>query len=240
MRMRSSSTDERTVQIPMPYAIGRPEGAPPPDELRPGVIDGQPVRPDKTKGNRFGDPNIVANGDGGYRRDKSTFRVHIRRDGSVKIQDVGSAGIDGASGLGLSGHFDLTDMLMRAHGEDPYRYEKEKILNETREERAKMAIADRAERLREAVHKMPDYLTKVWGHAGWSDAQRRQLLFLLWDEVAESGDDEVVHAGVEVRRTIEAFIREHLPAGGPRAYTDEELRALNETRTAHERFAPYQ
>jgi hypothetical protein len=224
----------------MPYAIGRPEGAPPETELRPGVIDGQPIRPGSRKpGNAFGDPRIVADGDGGYRRDKPTFSVRINRDGSVKITDAGNVGVDGAAGLGVAGHFDLTDAVMRAHGEDPYRYEKEKILNETREERARMAIADRQERLREAVHKMPDYLGKVWGHAGWSDAQRRQILFLLWDEVAETGDDEVVHAGVEVRRTIEAFIREHLPAGSAQAYTEQELRALNEKRTAHERFAPY-
>ena len=51
----------------------------------------------------------------------------------------------------------------------------------------------------------------------------------MWRETAGS-DDEVGAAGRKARATIEAFIRERLPAGSEDAYTDDELRRSTRAR----------
>jgi hypothetical protein len=236
-----------TLVVPAPWTIGEPAGAPSAHELRPGILDDAPLRGGKPfipgRGNPLG-PGVVADGDGGYVKQRTTFVAHVRGDGSVRFNDRANLGVDGLGpdsrlNLTLQGHFDLTDALMRAHGEDPYRYEKERFLEETRDARGQMALADREDRFRQALVRMPGYLDRVWSHDSWTDAQRRRLLFDLWDEVAEDGDAALVHAGVQVRAIIEGFIRRRLPAGSRAAYTEQELLVLDGIRRSRTRFRPY-
>ncbi len=201
---------------------------PPVGQLPPGVLGG-PIRapappvPGDHAG-RLG-PRVVPDGDGGYREDHIAFTGKIDRDGAIRFEDKLS--------------LDITDALIRLHGEDPYRYEKAKLMERTREERAGMAVAERTDRLHGAVARMPAYLEKVWTHTAWPAAQRRVALFALWQEVAEDGADEVVSTGRMVRATIAAFIRRRLPEGSRDAFTREEIEALNRGRTCTARFEPY-
>jgi hypothetical protein len=64
-------------------------------------------------------------------------------------------------------------------------------------------------------------------------AERRQLLFELWDECDNT------NSGREARASILAFIRRRLPLGGADAYSPDELERLNGRRTTAEPFDPY-
>lgn len=225
----------RAPQIPnVRSAVGLPDGPPPDDELR--FPDRTPL-PIPGKGPGPLGPEAKPDGDGGYRIERLTFDAHVRRDGTVNIEDKSPSTV--LQGIGMATTFDITDMIMRAIGNDPYAYEKLKLLDRTREARAQMALADRRERLHDALARLPRDLGRIWAYTAWSEAERRRILFRLWDEVAEKGDAELLHAAAEVRATIAAFIRANLPAGGPSAYSAGELEALNEKRQSRARFDPY-
>jgi len=200
----------------------------------------------KAERDRLGDAlghGVTADGDGGYKEDRPAYQSRIDRDGSIHFTDKANLAADnvgaGWAGLTLFGHFDITDAVMRALGDDPYAYEKMKIMDETREVRAGMAMADRSARLREAQSKLRGYLEKIWRIGKWTVAQKRRVYFALWDEVAEKGDAELLRAGEEARATIDAFVRARLPPGGPDAYLAEELEELNRIRKSGRRFDPY-
>jgi hypothetical protein len=237
--MRSKSSEVRVPRAS--EVVGKPEGPPPVDQLPPGALGG-PIPSRSRPENPLG-PNMVPDGSGGYREEHITFNANVERDGTIHFKDKGSSGVDEVLpypiAIVVTGHFDLTEELMRLHGEDPYRYEKTKIMERTRDERAGMAATARSERLHEAVRKMPAYLDKVWGYTAWSAAERRAALFALWEEVAEDGADEVVSIGRMVRATIVGFIRRRLPAGSADAFTRAEIEALNRRRTCKARFEPY-
>jgi len=160
-----------------------------------------------------------------YQGSLGTFTASTDREGTMQFDDHGS--------------LDLTDAIMRLHGDDPYRLEKARLLAETRGQRAAMAVDERSARLRESVVRMRAYLEKVWTGTPWPAAERRGALFALWQEVAEDGDSELVATGAMVRATILGFIRERLPPGGADAYTPREIDALNARRTCRARFEPY-
>jgi hypothetical protein len=146
----------------------------------------------------------------------------------------------------LSGGFDVTDFLTRSMGDDPYMMRKLGFLDRTRDERAGMAVTAKAEDLEESIAGLGRYLVRIWKHGDWSVAERRAILFELWDECAEpaaeaegADGDPAGRAGEEARRIIEKFIRLRLPAGGKGAYGDDELAELNRRRQSRQRFAPY-
>ena len=119
-------------------------------------------------------------------------------------------------------------------------YDKEKIarMDATRDERrGVMATRDR-KNLAAAVARTPARLERIWRDRT-SAAEKRVLLFELWDECAEDGPSGVVSAASAVRAALVAFVRRRLPPGSRDAFTDEELRALNRRRTSRARFEPY-
>jgi hypothetical protein len=232
------------VRVPLPSEVAGTLGGPPPvDQLPAGALGG-PIPPLRPAGGRhpLGD-GVAPDGDGGYRDDHITFTSRVDRDGSVHFHDKANIGVDDAGVLPLlifmSGHFDITDAIMRAHGEDPYRYEKARFMDATRDERAGMALRDRTDRLHDAVRRMPAYLDDVWGHTAWSAAERRAALYALWAEVAEDGAAEVVTTGRMVRATIVTFVRRRLPEGSPDGFTRAEIDALNARRSCTAVFEPY-
>lgn len=235
MRMRSSAEPE--VRVPLPSEIGKVEGAPPRSELPAGALLGPPRAPkpfvpsDDPVRDRLG---MKADGDGGYREDRTTFEARVDRDGHIKFTDKANLKLEG-----LGGSFDLTDAVMRAMGDDPYGYEKKRIMERTRETRAGMAVAERGELLNEALRKLPGYLRRIWGHPTWTVAQKRRALFALWDEVAEEGPPEVLRAGEAVRAIIVRFIGETLPEGSADGFTGEELEKMNRARKSRRPFQPY-
>lgn len=189
--------------------------------------------------------NLRPDGDGGYKLNRETFTARVDRDGTVHFNDkpnvqLDNVGVQGGGLFGIGGKFDVTDAVMRANGEDPYRYEKAKFLEETRELRMALAEADRRDRLRDAIHDLPKLLDRIWAHTTWPAVERRRALFDLWDECAEAADDDAtLKAAQAVRATIVAFIRKKLPRGSADAYDDAELARLNAARQSRQTFEPY-
>jgi hypothetical protein len=188
----------------------------------------------------IGDPA----GGGRYRARRSGFTGEVREDGSVVIRDNpnwdGELFADRYEGVGYRAVFDLTDWLMRMHGEDPYLYNKMKWLDDTRDERMAMAVIDRGRKLRQAVWLTSELLAEVWNDPHLEPKLRRRALFLLWDECAEDGTAEVLRASAEVRATIVGFVRKVAPKGSDLAYGADELEALNATRESRALFDPYE
>jgi hypothetical protein len=195
--------------------------------------------------------------------DEGAFVARVAPDGRVSFDDRSSIGVrvhipdrsdlkrwlrdplnesesnDGLPPPLIEGRFEMTDLVMRAVGQDPYSARKMALLDRTRDERMAMALTENRARLRAALLRTPANLDRLWRAPGSSLAAKRRLLFTLWDECAEAGSDEVVATARAVRATIEAFIRRRLPSGSGDAYGTDEIAELNRRRTSRARFAPY-
>ena len=168
----------------------------------------------------------------GYHYSGPSFSATIAMDGHVTFDDHSIRDFKG-----LSGGFDLTDIAMRGHKQDPYRYEKEKFMENTSKLRTELTSKARRDRLESSLAALPGRLEETWGDLNRSARERRGTLYAMWREAAGS-DDEVGAAGKKARATIEAFIRDRLPEGSENAYTDDEMRRFN-SRAGGVRFDPY-
>ncbi len=138
----------------------------------------------------------------------------------------------------LGGGFDISDALMRDHGQDPYASQKLKFLDSTRDERVQIGNRHRQQQLQQATQIMQRNLDRVW--ASVTDARaRKQALFELWDECAETGTEDLIAAGADARRLVIGFIRARLPAGRADAFTADEISAFNRVKQSKAAFAPY-
>ncbi len=172
-------------------------------------------------------------------------------EGAAKHQDVGlgtqhtMGGDDKPSesnvvGVPLvGGGFDVTDSLMRGHGQDPYAAKKLHILDATRDERVAIGNKRRHEQLAHVNELMQKNLDQLWASVA-DPAGRKQALFELWDEAAETGAADLVDAGAAARKLVVGFIRSKLPAGSTTAYTAAELTAFNSKKQSKAKFAPYE
>ena len=137
----------------------------------------------------------------------------------------------------MSGGFDITDLAMRGHHQDPYRYEKEKFMDNTSKLRTELTTKARRDRLESSLAALPGAPRGLWGDSIDRPRERRGTLYEMWRE-ASGSDDDVGGPREKARATIEAFIRDRLPEGSENAYTDDELRRFNSRRRGH-RFDPY-
>ncbi len=203
----------------------------------PGLTDPGPPEP-------RGKPAMVPHGNGTYVRKHPGYTAHVARDGRLSFQDKNWSGhfvmlYHTHIPLMYVAIFDITDTLMRMHHIDPYSYDKLKFLEDTQDERMEMAAAERTDNLRAALLGLPAYLGSIWKESTLSPAARRKIIFDLWDECAEEGDEELIAASKTARATIIAFVRRALPARSTDAYPADELATLNAARTSHEAFVPY-
>jgi hypothetical protein len=191
---------------------------------------------------------LEPSGHGTYRSKHEAFDAQVNRDGTVRLHDtpdVGDFHIPWAQ-IGsvrvplpmIIGRMSFDDALMRRYGIDPYAAEKLRWLDKTRDERARIGLANRKYDLAHSTQFMQANLEWLWKKTA-DPAERKQALFELWDEVAETGDDDLVRGGAAARTYLIGFVRAHLPAGSPGAFTTPELDRLNAHRTSRERFAPY-
>jgi hypothetical protein len=131
---------------------------------------------------------------------------------------------------------DVNDALWRSRGVIPYRPELARVLDATLDVRVRMAAQAQNDATQVALAQLPITLARFWLHTPLPAAQRRRVLFQLWQET----DDSM--AGARARAEIERFIRTALPRGTLDAFTAEELRRYD--RTSSERgfdrhFTPY-
>jgi hypothetical protein len=153
------------------------------------------------------------------------FSAHISMDGSVSFDDKIIRDFKG-----LSGGFDMTDWIMKGKKQDPYRYEKEKFLKYTQKKRDEMAKKAREADIENSLAQLPFTCDDIWRQRSKPAAQRRKALYELWRDVEDTD------AGSRAREIIVEYVRRHLPAGSPDAFTDEELAMYN---TGGRKFDPY-
>ncbi len=112
--------------------------------------------------------------------------------------------------------------------------------------RMRLAYGWQRARLREQLAALGDRLVAIWRDGTTPLAERKRLLFALWDESAERDlastspfDALRGAAGEAARRKIAAFVRLVAPPGSPDAFTADELARLNRGRRGGARFEPY-
>jgi hypothetical protein len=199
-----------------------------------------------------GGEELHPSGHGTYKTDHdpmhSPFNATVNADGTVSLKDTPDVGdfhiprwnIDGVNVPlpMIVGKMNFDDWLMHKKGIDPYAAAKLKWLDQTRDERVAIGRAHRKEVLAHAPEYMQQNLVWLWAQVK-DPAKRRLALFELWDECAETGDDDLVKAGAAARAYVLGFVRTHLPAGSPDAFTVGELARLNAHRQSRAPFAPY-
>jgi hypothetical protein len=137
----------------------------------------------------------------------------------------------------VQGGFDLTSWAMRQAGMDPYYARKQRLLEDTFDERAAQRATHKAEQYAQTEQIMRGNLQRLWRQVA-DPAERRRALFELWDE-CEEGEGPAAEAGDRARRQVVGWIRAKLPAGSTEAYSAEELAALNAGRKSTRKFDPY-
>jgi hypothetical protein len=139
----------------------------------------------------------------------------------------------------VSGGFGVTDAVMRWAGQDPYNARKAAFLEETFDERVEIGTVHRAKQLDQADAIIIRHLDHMWRRDDLELAEKKELVFELWDECAESGGENLQAGGAKARAALYRWIDTHLPAGGDAAFTADELDGFNDRRRSKARFAPY-
>lgn len=179
---------------------------------------------------------LVRQRDGSFTTHKDRFIARVDPDGKVHLTDKRNLEVY-LQGLGIAGRFDVTDWAMRNAGMDPYASEKLKYLDRTRDQRAAIGQEYRRAQLAQSGVLMQRNIARLW--ASTPDvAARRQGLFELWDDCAESGTAELVAGGTAARTRVVNFIQ--VTMRGADAFTSAELARLNATRRSKATFAPYE
>ena len=169
--------------------------------------------------------------DGTHEADKTTFVAKVDRDGKMHLHDKANLQREG-----LGARFDVTDGLMRWQKIDPYASEKLRLLDRTRDQRVAIGREYRREQLSRSAEFMQQNIDRMWTTTPDLRARKRGL-FELWDECAETGNDELVAGGAAARKLLVGFIQ--LKLRGAEAYSAEELVQLNRQRRSKAVFAPY-
>lgn len=172
----------------------------------------------------------------GTKANHKTFKTKFNPDGTIaSLDDKRNFRITSP----LSAEFDITDAMMRSKGIDPYASYKLKVLDETRDERAAIGKRYRTQQLAQSRQYVQRNLDRLWSTTT-DVAARKQGLFELWDDCAESGSDELIAGGAAARAQVIGFIRSKLPAGSTQAFTATELAHFNKQRKSLVPFAPYE
>ncbi|MDX2089634.1 MAG: hypothetical protein SFX73_17395 [Kofleriaceae bacterium] len=169
--------------------------------------------------------------DGTFTSDQGPYTARIAPDGSTTFRNNPNIQPD----IYVPGaRFDITDATMRAVGEDPYSSAKLSFLDRSRDLRVKMGTDYRAWQLSQSAAIMRANIDGMWKRLP-NDAARKQALFEMWDECAETGDPALVEAGKAARAALVEVAQQRL---GPNAFTPQELTAMNARRTSSQRFQP--
>lgn len=144
----------------------------------------------------------------------------------------------------------VADLALRK-GQRKQARAKQEFIDSTASLRAGLARAQELEQQRAARARLGHDLAALWRDRTRSLAERKRELFELWDECEEAtassasgdatseADARRSHGGEEMRRRIEAFVRQVAPAGSAKAFDAAELSRLNAGRRSRQRFDPY-
>ena len=181
---------------------------------------------------------LKPSGGGTYESRHETFTGHVDRDGTAHVSDSPDFALEGGPN-GQIAKMGIDDWFMRRHGIDPYASAKLKWLDKTRDERVAIGKEYRKEQLAHSAQFMQRNLEWLW-QSTTDAARRKRALFELWDDVAETGEPELVQGGAAARAYLIGFIRTHLPKGSPGSFTDDEIAKLNAHKQSTATFDPYE
>ena len=148
---------------------------------------------------------------------------------------------DPTTGPRYGGSFDIGDILTGIFtdnpGLDPYLGDKLELLHDTFAQRVELRREYNELSMDRAIAALPSYLGAVWEEPSWDLPTKRRILFALWDECAEDGDELLAYGGAEARKTIASFISHYIPEGSAQGYTPGEIAKFNKMRTSRVAFA---
>lgn len=134
--------------------------------------------------------------------------------------------------VGVGANVDLNDALWRWRGVVAYRPELARVLDATFDLRVRLAAQAERDAAQVTLAQLPITLARFWLHTPLPAAQRRRVLFQLWQETDDSP------AGARARAEIERFIRTALPRGSRDAFSLDELHRYNRV-SPDRNFTPY-
>ncbi|MGB8329874.1 MAG: hypothetical protein WCE62_07085 [Polyangiales bacterium] len=152
---------------------------------------------DKTYLTQREPPKLQRHRDGTYHYRGLAFRAIVAEDGSVEFED--------GSRQGSKIVFDLTDMVLRRHGEDPYRVEKRWFLESTEALREDLLEVWRAKLERRALLKLRGRLLRVFEDETLTAPQKVARIVAMFRDAA---DDDT---GVAARTAIAEFVAQSMP-----------------------------
>lgn len=168
---------------------------------------------------------------GGFKSETKNFIAHIKPDGTISFENRFPIGFN----KGGTFSFDLTDLAMRGKKQDPYAAEKRRFLEFSDKVRSDLKQKAFEEQQRSAVSHLADELSTIW-NSSRSAAARRREIYEKWADCTDDKNDSIGRKG---RHTVEDFIRGHLPASSPDAFTSEELAHIASERQGLPQFDPY-
>src|SRR5262249_19292448 len=149
-------------------------------------------------------------------RGRSGVQMKTNTDGEIEgfspppVARLGPPGVSSSKDmqgimLGVGGTFDLTELVMRMAGQDPYRYERNRLAEVTREERLCRMAEGAERRKRESLFHLKERLEAI-DASTMSDVDKRAVVVALWDECAEDSTGRGATTVAQARATIKAFI----------------------------------
>jgi hypothetical protein len=145
-------------------------------------------------------PKLQRHRDGTYRYRGQAFKAIVEKDGSVAFDD--------GYRQGTTLKFDITDVMMRRRGEDPYRVEKNWFLEGTVELRQELYERWRTKQTLLALRKLRRLLLHIFENGSLSDQQKSARVIAMFQDTS---DDE---AGAAARGAIEEFVADRMPTTG--------------------------
>ncbi len=142
-------------------------------------------------------PRLQRHQDGTYRYRGQAFKAIVEKDGSVVFDD--------GYRQGATVRFDLTDLIMRRRGEDPYRVEKNWFLEGTAEFRQELFERWRAKQTLLALRKLRQRLLHISEDGTLSDQQKSARVITMFQDTP---DDD---AGASARGAIAEFVAARMP-----------------------------
>lgn len=142
-------------------------------------------------------PKLRRHQDGTHHYKGHAFKAVVEKDGSVSFDD--------GYGQGTTISFDISDLMMRRRGEDPYRVEKDWFLEGTAEFRQELFERWKAKQTLLALRKLRIRLLHISEDESLTLGQKSDRVIAMFQDTA---DDE---AGASARNTITEFIAERMP-----------------------------
>lgn len=142
-------------------------------------------------------PKLRLHKDGTHHYLGRAFKAIVEKDGSVTF--------DEGYRQGSTVRFDITDAVMRRRGEDPYRVEKNWVLEGTEGLRQEIFDRWRAKQALVAIRKLRARLSRIAENDALSGSGKSTLVIAMF---RDTSDDEI---GASARDTIARFVAERMP-----------------------------